>query len=40
MSNQLSSRVQKVKPSATLAVSAKANELKDQGKVRLLPWQM
>jgi aspartate aminotransferase len=36
MSNQLSSRVQKVKPSATLAVSAKANELKDQG-IQIVP---
>ena len=31
MSNYLSERVQKVKPSATLAVTAKANELKAQG---------
>ena len=31
MSNYLSERVQKVKPSATLAVTAKANELKSQG---------
>ncbi len=31
MSNFLSERVQKVKPSATLAVTAKANELKAQG---------
>jgi aspartate aminotransferase len=36
MSNQLSSRVQKVKPSATLAVTAKANELKDQG-IQIVP---
>ena len=31
MSNILSNRVQKIKPSATLAVTAKANELKAQG---------
>jgi len=36
MSNILSNRVQKVKPSATLAVTAKANELKAQG-VRIVP---
>ncbi|SMN11518.1 Aspartate aminotransferase [uncultured Candidatus Thioglobus sp.] len=31
MSNQLSNRVNKVKPSATLAITAQANELKAQG---------
>ena len=31
MSSILSNRVQKIKPSATLAVTAKANELKAQG---------
>ncbi|SMN01003.1 Aspartate aminotransferase [uncultured Candidatus Thioglobus sp.] len=36
MSNQLSNRVNKVKPSATLAVIAKANELKAQG-VEIVP---
>jgi aspartate aminotransferase len=36
MSSILSNRVQKVKPSATLAVTAKANELKAQG-VKVVP---
>ena len=36
MSNPLSSRVQKVKPSATLQITAKANELKSQG-VQIVP---
>ncbi|MDC9714234.1 MAG: pyridoxal phosphate-dependent aminotransferase [Gammaproteobacteria bacterium] len=36
MSNQLSFRVQKVKPSATLAITAKANELKSQG-IQIVP---
>jgi len=36
MSSILSNRVQKVKPSATMAVSAKANELKAQG-VKVVP---
>lgn len=36
MSEFLSKRVQKVKPSATLAVTAKANELKSQG-VQIVP---
>ncbi len=36
MSEYLSDRVQKVKPSATLAVTAKANELKSQG-IQIVP---
>ncbi len=36
MSELLSQRVQKVKPSATLAVTAKANELKSQG-IQIVP---
>lgn len=36
MSEYLSNRVQKVKPSATLAVTAKANELKSQG-IEIVP---
>ncbi|WPE15920.1 pyridoxal phosphate-dependent aminotransferase [Candidatus Thioglobus autotrophicus] len=36
MSELLSKRVQKVKPSATLAVTAKANELKSQG-IQIVP---
>ncbi len=36
MSSILSNRVQKVKPSATLAVTAKANELKAQG-IKVIP---
>ena len=36
MSEFLSQRVQKVKPSATLAVTAKANELKAQG-IQIVP---
>jgi aspartate aminotransferase len=36
MSSPLSSRVQKVKPSATLQITAKANELKSQG-IKIVP---
>ena len=36
MSRPLSSRVQKVKPSATLQITAKANELKSQG-IKIVP---
>ena len=36
MSSILSNRVQKIKPSATLAVTAKANELKAQG-IQIVP---